>query len=439
MDRGDLVLYSSIGSLGVEITIAGYIVNIEDEDAVVAVTPEATKGRGIVHKIPAADDASSCDICLVKIPLRCVQASTFTPITAFAFETKPNIQKLIAHLNCDTSTSEVLEGSRPPDLHRIVMDDKIKRMENVIEDVRGSSMRLEQLLAKQIGPENTSKTMHPSGPLTRPTVGFAQDPLLRGLKSAEQMWESEADNGSDSSFAPPVQRKSRQSQSSSRSPLPSASSVNPYGSQHTLPAPAPMDPTVLIQLKMLEAMERMEKRASKGSGSDSEDLPNAGKTTKGLKGIHGIRRAVTKNPQRIQADYDDFIKNNLGVRDSRQVWMHQDWATKSRAKFGKMTGTWRIYHALSHMLDTHAAGQDASVMAEIIQLQKALMQVAVDFGSWDNATLLLPYPDPLGTVDYGGTEREMEAVVTYRQGLRELKTRVQKGGKDKDSKDDKGE
>ena len=79
------------------------------------------------------------------------------------------------------------------------------------------------------------------------------------------------------------------------------------------------------------------------------------------------------------------------------------------------------------------------MIAEIVQLQKALMQVAVDSGSWDNATLLLPYPDPLGTVDYGGTEREMEAVVTYRQGLRELKNRVKTGGKGGkgEGKDDK--
>ena len=59
--------------------------------------------------------------------------------------------------------------------------------------------------------------------------------------------------------------------------------------------------------------------------------------------------------------------------------------------------------------------------AYTVQALKALHQVALDQGAWENALLLLPTPDPLQTDEFAGTEEEMLAVAKYRKGLTDLR------------------
>ena len=67
-----------------------------------------------------------------------------------------------------------------------------------------------------------------------------------------------------------------------------------------------------------------------------------------------------------------------------------------------------------------ATGDTLHAQAYVIQCAKALHQVALDQGSWANAQLLIPTPDPLGRAQFGGEETELAAVQRHRKSLREL-------------------
>ena len=75
----------------------------------------------------------------------------------------------------------------------------------------------------------------------------------------------------------------------------------------------------------------------------------------------------------------------------------------------------------------------------VIQLLKALLQVAVDKGDWQNAELLMP-TQPHGRVHFGGDEHEMQAVFKYQKSLRELRAKNPRGGPavDDDGEDEDG-
>ena len=59
----------------------------------------------------------------------------------------------------------------------------------------------------------------------------------------------------------------------------------------------------------------------------------------------------------------------------------------------------------------------------LVQSLKALHQVALDRGSWRLAKDLIPTPDPLVREDFGGDERELEAIHSYHKALKELRER----------------
>ena len=75
----------------------------------------------------------------------------------------------------------------------------------------------------------------------------------------------------------------------------------------------------------------------------------------------------------------------------------------------------------SEVLQLLVNGHYAHATAYTVQALEALHQMALDQGTWDNALLLLPTPDPLQTDEFAGTEEEMLAVAKYRKGLADLR------------------
>ena len=57
------------------------------------------------------------------------------------------------------------------------------------------------------------------------------------------------------------------------------------------------------------------------------------------------------------------------------------------------------------------------------QLAKALHQVAIDGGSWESASLMLPLPDAFQEPSFGGSERELAAVHSYRKAMKDLRSK----------------
>lgn len=75
-------------------------------------------------------------------------------------------------------------------------------------------------------------------------------------------------------------------------------------------------------------------------------------------------------------------------------------------------------------------------MACLVQLLKAVHQVSLDNGSWMDASLLLPVPDPIFKVEFGAEEEELEGIAAHREALAKLKKARAAvsggGGKDKE-------
>ena len=87
-----------------------------------------------------------------------------------------------------------------------------------------------------------------------------------------------------------------------------------------------------------------------------------------------------------------------------------------------MVGLWRTLFALAHILDSIKEGTAEHASAEVVQNMKALLQVALDRGSWDNAALLIPTPDPLARPAFGGEESELQSVQSFPKALRDLQS-----------------
>ena len=77
-----------------------------------------------------------------------------------------------------------------------------------------------------------------------------------------------------------------------------------------------------------------------------------------------------------------------------------------------------------------ASGQAKQAEATLVQLAKAVHQCALDNGSWNNASLLLPIEDPLQRQAFGGSELELSWVNAYKAGLATLQTSLGKHSKD---------
>ena len=74
----------------------------------------------------------------------------------------------------------------------------------------------------------------------------------------------------------------------------------------------------------------------------------------------------------------------------------------------------------------------------MVQLQKVFVQVALDQGSWTSAVLLWPYPDPLGSDDWGGDEAEMRAIARYRKGITDLTAKLKPDGSSANQREEDG-
>eukprot|EP00973_Karenia_brevis_P005414 738889-Karenia_brevis.AAC.1 len=73
-----------------------------------------------------------------------------------------------------------------------------------------------------------------------------------------------------------------------------------------------------------------------------------------------------------------------------------------------MRGLWKSLHGLTEILEMMDGGRHAEAQAAVCQQLKCLVQVGLDKGTWENGQPLLPWSDPLGRVEWGGEERELE-------------------------------
>ena len=116
------------------------------------------------------------------------------------------------------------------------------------------------------------------------------------------------------------------------------------------------------------------------------------------------------------------VLQNLGVTDPRQIWQLKEFSKKIRPQFGRMTGIWRCHHATCEVLQMLVEGHYQHATAMVVQLLKAQHQAAINQGSWEIASMLIPTEDPLSRVEFGGDHEEMQRIQSHRRALRDLRT-----------------
>ena len=195
-------------------------------------------------------------------------------------------------------------------------------------------------------------------------------------------------------------------------------------------APGSAEATQLAMLRMMERLMRKQGGRRKGSSSSgsSSDSSNQSRSqhrkhSSGFKGLRSLKKRMRRKPRKIIERYTEWAKELLGVTHERQVWLFKDVAKKQLQLFGKMRGLWRVYHAVLELIQLQVGGEHEQATAFSCQLAKTILQVAVDDGEWKTACLLLPTPDPLQTVEFGGDEWELDRIYAYQKSLRELRRR----------------
>jgi hypothetical protein len=235
------------------------------------------------------------------------------------------------------------------------------------------------------------------------------DDLLGSLGDGDSESEGEF-TGLQARLAKPVELPVR---SALLPPPPPAKAPPPQG---------PADVQGLLQLETLKILKKLHKRED----SSGDDVDGKGGNSGGLRGVQRLRERVEKDPERVIRDYIAAVQLELGVSDTRQFWCFRDFSKKLLPRFGRMRGMYRCHVMSSDILQQLHEGRPVRAAALLVQFQKAVLQMALDNGSWDSASLLWPGGDPLGQREFGGTEAEMKAVHAYRKALQELRNRAPK-------------
>ena len=155
---------------------------------------------------------------------------------------------------------------------------------------------------------------------------------------------------------------------------------------------------------------------SPSSSGGDDDKGNAG----GLKGIIGLRREYRRHPEKFLVPYVKHCKEVVGVVNDQQQFQLADYSRRIRRQFGRMVGLWRCHLGIQQALQLIADKDTSHGTAYLVQLSKAIHQVALDGGSWENAQHLLPSADALEDPSFGGLEGEMLKVQRYRRAIKDL-------------------
>ena len=200
---------------------------------------------------------------------------------------------------------------------------------------------------------------------------------------------------------------------------------------------APLDPQAALTLEMARQLQRLRHRrgGNSGSGSSSSAGGNSSGRSDGhsipskLKAVLRLRSRVQRHPMRILTRYRAKCLQRLGIYALPNgmlsaPYTHPQTSLHIRSAFGRMTGLWRCHFMLSHILEKLEQGQTEQAAATCVQALKAVHQTALDGGSWNCSTLLLPYEDPLARDLFGGDEDEMMATAAWNRGVRDLQSQV---------------
>ncbi len=190
-----------------------------------------------------------------------------------------------------------------------------------------------------------------------------------------------------------------------------------------------LDANTRIQYEVLKMMQTMNKRGRQceesGDSSGSETGYVRRHQSGGIAGLHRQRRKFKRNPLRAVVRFRKKVMRKLGVQVTEggvlmTPWAYTDYAHRVKSQFGRMVGLWKVFFALCKVLNLCENQEHELVAGTIAQLLKCLHQTALDGGHWGNASLLLPWSDPLEREQWAGEEDELEVNVKYQRSVRDL-------------------
>ena len=91
-----------------------------------------------------------------------------------------------------------------------------------------------------------------------------------------------------------------------------------------------------------------------------------------------------------------------------------------------MSGLFRVFVFLGDLLDLIEDREWQALPGAIALLSQALLQVALDTGSWEIGALILPFKDPLERRLFGCEPEMIEDIALYRKAVRDLRATMQR-------------
>jgi hypothetical protein len=180
-------------------------------------------------------------------------------------------------------------------------------------------------------------------------------------------------------------------------------------------------------LMMMAYMNQMSRQGQDGDMSGH----------KAFRRVHKLKQRVYTQPEEVVNQYLTELVDRMGIEtgDAWAVWQYTQ-----KLPWGRNQGLMRAHFHASHCLQLSLRGQHRCAQAYLVQLCRALYQVALDRGSWETASLFLPRTDPAQRDMWGGTEQELEAAAAYNEAMRKMRQnhpsewRPQQDNKDKEPK-----
>lgn len=88
--------------------------------------------------------------------------------------------------------------------------------------------------------------------------------------------------------------------------------------------------------------------------------------------------------------------------------------------WGRMTGSQRIHYFISKALELLLKEEVERGAAMLAQLLRAIHQMNLDNGSWEDAAAYMPGGDPLEKAEFAGDESEVEIIAARREAMSKL-------------------
>ena len=163
--------------------------------------------------------------------------------------------------------------------------------------------------------------------------------------------------------------------------------------------------------------------SSSSGDTDSEDLV-AGKGMKAVVTLQNLHRQIHRKPERVCELFEREVVEELGIV-AGQAWTLRDYLKKQN--WGRFKGLYRCAVMDAAAYELMRAGRHEVAAAQLVQNLKAKIQAVLQGGDWSTAWLLTGLADPLLKKEWAGSKEEMAVVSGYLEALTKLRKKVAQG------------